>query len=611
MLDCFSTTVAACQSIPQSFFDLSSSKPDAIAYYYPSHTPSGAIEWFSRTRLESLTRVKKIRAHLQKLGVSTGTKVAIIAGTRPEWMEIDLAILSLGAVCVSIYPSLPPAEVGFILADSETTVVFAENQEQIDKLTWLSQQPITLPARDTIPETTALVTMQHIVAIEPLSKGTLSYTSLTDVLASELTTTTFDFSALSRDTISSLVYTSGTTGPAKGVVQTHGNHLSNVEQAIRSNMFALDGALFLFLPLAHSFARLIAYLGFLSPATLKFAGVASTTSSKVDLARVAKEMCHASAEVVPVVPRLLEKVKDSIIQKSRAATLAARILSVTLSASQRVWQAQQSGGAPSLLDQIIVAATGSIRSKIKEQIFGKRYRHAISGGAKLPVDVANFFWSLEIPVFEGYGLTETCVATNVNRIDRYRLGSVGPAFDYIQTKIAEDGEILFKGPNITQGYYKRPRATEESWDSEGWFHTGDIGHLDSDGFLFITDRKKDLIVTAGGKKVPPIKVENLLIRSPEVDHAIYFGDGKPYCVALVSLNQTARTLDTATQEKLIESIRIETNKELASFEEVKKIALIPQELTVENGMLTPTLKVKRKVVINTYRSLIEALYASS
>ena len=611
MLDCFSTTVAACQSIPQSFFDLSSSQPDAIAYYYPSHAPSGAIEWFSRTRLESLTRVKKIRAHLQKLGVSTGTKVAIIAGTRPEWMEIDLAILSLGAVCVSIYPSLPPAEIGFILADSETTVVFAENQEQIDKLTWLSQQPITLPARDTIPETTALVTMQHIVAIEPLSEGTLSYTSLTDVLASELTTTTFDFSALSRDTISSLVYTSGTTGPAKGVVQTHGNHLSNVEQAIRSNMFALDGALFLFLPLAHSFARLIAYLGFLSPATLKFAGVASTTSSKVDLARVAKEMCHASAEVVPVVPRLLEKVKDSIIQKSRAATLAARILSVTLSASQRVWQAQQSGGAPSLLDQIIFAATGSIRSKIKEQIFGKRYRHAISGGAKLPVDVANFFWSLEIPVFEGYGLTETCVATNVNRIDRYRLGSVGPAFDYIQTKIAEDGEILFKGPNITQGYYKRPRATEESWDSEGWFHTGDIGHLDSDGFLFITDRKKDLIVTAGGKKVPPIKVENLLIRSPEVDHAIYFGDGKPYCVALVSLNQTARTLDTATQEKLIESIRIETNKELASFEELKKIALIPQELTVENGMLTPTLKVKRKVVINTYRSLIEALYASS
>jgi long-chain acyl-CoA synthetase len=611
MLDCFSTTVAACQSIPQSFFDLSSSQPDAIAYYYPSHSPSGAIAWFSRTRIESLTRVKKIRAHLEKLGVSTGTKVAIIAGTRPEWMEIDLAILSLGAVCVSIYPSLPPAEVGFILADSETTVVFAENQEQLDKLTWLSQQPITLPARDSIPETTALITMQHIIAIEQLSQTSLSYTSLADILAAEVPTTTYDFSGLTRDTISSLVYTSGTTGPAKGVIQTHGNHLSNVEQAIRSNMFALDGSLFLFLPLAHSFARLIAYLGFLSPATLKFAGVASTTSSKVDLARVAKEMCNASAEVVPVVPRLLEKVKDSIIQKSRAGTFAARILSITLQASQRVWQAQQSNGAPSLLDQIIVAATGSIRTKIKEQIFGTCYRHAISGGAKLPVDVANFFWSLDIPVFEGYGLTETCVATNVNRINRYRLGSVGPAFDFIQTKIAEDGEILFKGPNITQGYYKRPRATEESWDSEGWFHTGDIGHLDADGFLFITDRKKDLIVTAGGKKVPPIKVENLLIRSPEVDHAIYFGDGKPYCVALVSLNQAARTLDTAAQEKLIESIRVDTNKELASFEEVKKIALLPQELTVENGMLTPTLKVKRKVVINTFRSLIESLYASS
>jgi long-chain acyl-CoA synthetase len=609
MPDRFSSTVAASQNIAQSFFDICTNDPSSTAYFFPISDPSGQIQWESRSRSESLQRVQKIHLYLKSICVSQGSKVAILSGTRPEWIEIDIAILSLGGICVSIYPSLPATDVGFILADSESTIIFAENQEQVDKLCWLSQNQITLPARDHIPESVTQITFKKVIVIEELLHEPIETIALSKILAYELPQNfSVDTSSISRDSISSLVYTSGTTGPAKGVIQTHGNHLANVEQAILSKMFALSGTLFLFLPLAHSFARLLGYVGFLTPVTLKFCGVSSTTTSKVDLVRVAKEMCSASSNVVPAVPRLFEKIKDSLFQKSTGTKLSSRILKMTINAARKTWDARTRNTSVSLLNQIVFTATASIRLKIKQQIFGKDFQHGISGGAKLPVDVAEFFWSLEIPIFEGYGLTETCVATNVNRTDRFKIGSVGPAVERVETKIAEDGEILFKGPNITKGYFNRPAATNESWDSEGWFHTGDIGRLDNEGFLFITDRKKDIIVTAGGKKVPPLKVENLLTRSPFIDHAIYIGDGRPFCIALVSLNQSAIATAPHPENRILELIQQEVNKELATFEEVKKIGVIPDELTVENGMLTPTLKVKRKVIINKYSTLIDSLY---
>jgi long-chain acyl-CoA synthetase len=349
--------------------------------------------------------------------------------------------------------------------------------------------------------------------------------------------------------------------------------------------------MFLFLPLAHSFARLINYLGALTPVEICFCGVANKKKTVVDLVQVAAEMSSCGANVVPSVPRLFEKMKSSL--ESPKPGIQGILIKLTLSTAGQFWNP-------------IYWLLSPIRKKIRKKIFGTNFSHAISGGAKLPPSITAFFKNLGINIYEGYGLTETCVATNVNLPNKWRIGSVGPAFDKVEIKISEDGEILFKGPNITSGYWNRPLATAESWDQLGWFHTGDIGHLDKDGFLYITDRKKDLIVTAGGKKIPPLKVESLLLSYSIISQSIYYGDAKPFCIALVYLSPDAKN-DPNITEKL-EIIRKEINSQLASFESIKKIIQLPYELTIENGMLTPTLKIKRKVVVEKFSKLIEEQY---
>jgi long-chain acyl-CoA synthetase len=445
-----------------------------------------------------------------------------------------------------------------------------------------------MPARDDIPESTVQLKFSNVISIEEAC-GYKNLDLLTNILSSSNDFTVSE--SINRNSISSLVYTSGTTGPSKGVMQTHGNHLSNVEQATRSGVFGLDGSLFLFLPLAHSFARLIAYLGALTKVKVIYCGVPNQKKSLVDLALVAKEMATADAHIIPSVPRLFEKIKATL--QSPKPGLAGLLLKVTL------WSSM------SKLNPIRLI-TSPIRKKIKSKIFGRKFTHAISGGAKLPKSVAEFFAHLDIKIFEGYGLTETCVATNVNLPARWKIGSVGPAFDKVEIKIAEDGEILFKGPNITKGYWNRPIATKDSWDTDGWFHTGDIGHLDNEGFLFITDRKKDLVITAGGKKIPPQRVESLLLADSLISHAVYFGDEKPFCIALVFLS--AHQLNDQQLNSKLEQIKTKVNSQLASYENIKKLVVIPDELTIENGALTPTHKVKRKEVIKRYKDIIEEQY---
>lgn len=538
-------------------------------------------------------QVKTLAYYLASIGVKKGDSVAILSNTRAEWMIADLAIVSLGAISVSVYHSLVAEEVGFILYDSGAKVVFCENEEQIKKLKFLTENEFTIPEVEERPSKKVKLTFKKIISFESAPELEL-VVELQTIFSDPQKKV--DFPLIKRSDIAALVYTSGTTGPPKGVIQTHGNHLSNVVQAIDSRMFALDGSLFLFLPLAHSFAKLIGYIGFLTPAVLKFPTIISKSESKVDLAQVAKDMANSDAEVIPVVPRLFEKIKLKL------ESVDSKLVNLTIKTALSVYEDRKHNKASSLLNSLLYHGTSPIRSKLKRKLFGGKFQHSISGGAKLPVTVNEFFDALGIEIYEGYGLTETVVATNVNRKKGRKIGSVGPCLNGVEIKIAEDGEILFRGPNISPGYYNRPLATKESFGE--WFKTGDIGYVDEDGFLFITDRKKDLIVTAGGKKIAPQELENILKGSPPISQAVILGDGKPYIIALV-------TVDPQAEGNILEQVRVviqNLNQKRASFEQIKDFRIIKEDFTVENGFLTPTMKVKRKLVAEKFSELVDEMY---
>lgn len=550
----------------------------------------------TRTSLEEVkNKVRKLAYYLNSIGVKKGDSVAILSNTRAEWMIADLAIVSLGAISVSVYHSLPANDVGYILYDSDSKVVFCENEEQINKVLELRDRSFTIPEVEIRPSKDVRLEFKKIISFESAPEHDL-IVELDTVFDDNLSP--IEFPKLTRDTIAALVYTSGTTGAPKGVIQTHGNHLSNVVQAIDSEMFALDGSLFLFLPLAHSFAKLIGYIGFLTPAVLKFPTIISTQESKVDLAQVAKDMANSEAEVIPVVPRLFEKIKQKL------EGIDNKLVRLTIQTSLERYSNQKQNKASGFKTSILYFGTTPIRAKLKRKLFGTKFQHSISGGAKLPVSVNEFFDAIGIQIYEGYGLTETVVATNVNRKGHRKIGSVGPCLNGVEVKIADDGEILFRGPNVSPGYFNRPIATAESFGD--WFKTGDIGYIDDDGFLFITDRKKDIIVTAGGKKVAPQELENSLKGKQPISQAVILGEGKPYIVALVTLDPLYSGNDT---HERVQSIIDSLNQNLASFEQVKFFRIIKEDFSIENGFLTPTMKVKRKLVSEHFKALVEEMYS--
>lgn len=599
-------------SLPEAFSTVAASRPGDTAYLFIA--PDGSRH--ARTYAEVLARVQHLARHLSSCGVTNGTRVAILSNTRPEWSEADLAITWLGGITVSIYPSLPTHDVGVILADSGAQIIFAENEEQVGKLSSLRETPIVVPGE----EEETQMTISHLVSFEVVENdpSIVSVAALFAGPEGDLV----PVATISRDDIAALVYTSGTTGVPKGVMQTHRNHLTNVVQASESGVFGLDGILFLYLPLAHSFARLVQWLGLLTEARVLYTRVTNPKRSVVDLAAVSTDMRQGGAHYVPSVPRLFEKIKSQI---ERAATQTSpRGLLIRLA----LWAAREHhrhGGRTSLLAQIAFLGTEPIRRLLKKQVFGEHFRHAISGGAKLPIDVLDFFSGLEMLIYEGYGLTETCVATHVNREGASKRGTVGTSFRAIETRIADDGEILLRGPNIAIGYYQKPTETAEAWDAEGWFHTGDVGQVDDEGYLAITGRKKELLVTAGGKKIATQKVEGLLQTHKLVSHAVLVGEGRPYCAALVTLEPAmievyAKRLGKPVPTDPASCDWIDTelnthlktiNKELASFEQVKKFAIISAEFSVDNGLLTPTLKVRRPLVVARYSEVIDRLFSSS
>ncbi|NDC37019.1 MAG: long-chain fatty acid--CoA ligase [Proteobacteria bacterium] len=621
------------KNIPEAFFEIAQRYPDREVYRQAVIDATNDCEeipraWRGRTYRQVLPRIRAIGRFLLEAGVAPGDRVAIVSNTRAEWMEADIGILSVGGVAVSIYQSLVAVDVGYILYDSGARVVFAENQEQVEKLLALHQKPFQIPATEERPAGEVSITLLRIVTFERTTEHPL-VTFLGDILnAPDIDATEIQkrSSTAARDDLAALVYTSGTTGAPKGVMQTHGNHLSNVRQVFESGLIHDDNTIFLLLPLAHSFAKLMGYIGFLTPVRLFFPGVADTKSSRAIPTSVTKDLREGGAQLVPVVPRLLEKMQAAIVNKSKERSFASALLRLALRSGAAVAAARAEGEMPSPLHIACYSILGFIRRKVRKRLFGANFQFGISGGAKLPTEVARFFASIDAVIYEGYGLTETCVATNVGRPGLCRIHTVGPVLARdIQLRIAEDGEILFKGPNITSGYWQRPTATAQSWDAEGWFHTGDLGSVDTEGLLSIEGRKKELIVTSGGKKIPPDPIEQRLKATGFVSQAVLVGEGKNYVVALVTLDEAAvrqwaqqagvvLQQSMHAQREVQELINREVEKlnlSLASFETVKRVAILSEEMTVENGLLTPTFKVKRKEVAKRFSDLIESLYAES
>ncbi len=567
--------------------------------------------WQTLTWRQVGDTVQEVALGLLALGRQNGDAVALLSASRVEWVQADMAILSAGCVTVPIYPTYPPDLIAYVVNDSQARTLIVEDAAQLAK---------ALEAR---PKMEAL---QHIVVIsgyEATQPPAMVHTwdglrrlgrerraALQATLAERLATTR-------PEDLATIVYTSGTTGPPKGVVQTHANHVAALGASGQATPVEEGWIHLLFLPLAHSFARLESFLG-------PWEGL--TTAFAENLDKVADNLREVRPHFICSVPRVFEKVYAKILAGVEAGSpLKKRIFHWALDVGSAVSRLQQQKKPiPARLALQHRLAHKLVFSKLHAAL-GGRLQWAVSGGAPLSREIAEFFHAAGILILEGYGLTETCPVLTFNRPSHFKFGSVGQALPGIELKIASDGEILARGPNIaTRGYYKQPEATGEVFEPSGWFHSGDIGHLDDDGFLYITDRKKDLIVTAGGMNLAPQNIENLLKGDPFVSQAMVYGDRRPYPVAVITVNpeelvkfareQGVLTTDPATlvkHPKVVERVgRIveEKNTQLQSYAKIKRFAVVPGDFTQEGGELTPTLKVKRKVVVEKYRDVIESLY---
>jgi long-chain acyl-CoA synthetase len=537
--------------------------------------------------------------------------VAILSASRPEWVQADFAIFSAGCVTVPVYPSYPPDLVAYVVNDSEARTLIVEDAGQLAK---------ALEARDKMPKLEQIVVMSGYDPPEP-PKMVMTWQALRrlgrDNEAAHKSTLAERVASTQPGDIATIVYTSGTTGPPKGVVQTHGNHIASLHASAEATPVEPGWVHLLFLPLAHSFARLESFLGI-------YNGLLTAFAESIDT--VGDNLKEARPHFICSVPRVFEKVYAKILAGVQAGPPTKRkIFNWAIGVGREVSRHQQRGQPlPPALAVKRAIAHKLVFSKLHAAL-GGRLKWAVSGGAPLSRDIAEFFHAAGILLLEGYGLTETCPVLTFNSPTRFKFGSVGRALPSVELKIADDGEILARGPNVaTTGYYKQPQATAEVFEPSGWFHTGDIGQIDPDGFLFITDRKKDLIVTAGGMNIAPQNIENLLKGDPFVSQVMVYGDRRPYPVALITVSPEELTKFAREQgilatdpevvtkhPKVVERVaRIveEKNTQLQSYAKIKKFTVLPADFTQEGGELTPTLKVKRKVVSSKYHQAIEELY---
>jgi len=564
--------------------------------------------WKTLSWQELGVAVREVALGLLALGRQKDDAVGILSGSRAEWVQADFAIFSAGARTIPIYPSYPPDLVRYIVCDAEIRTLIVEDAAQLAKI---------IEVRRDVPALEQVVVIQGYEGREP---WVLTWEALRRLGRDSEHRLKADLAGRVADgrpgDIATIVYTSGTTGPPKGVVQTHGNHMAMLKSSEQTLRLAEGDVHLLFLPLAHSFGRLESFAGI-------YRGLTTAFAESID--RLAQNLPEVRPHFICSVPRVFEKVYAGVMSRAEAGSpLKRRIFHWAVGVGKRVSRLTQARRpVPAALAVEYRIADTLVFSKLKAAL-GGRLRFAVSGGAPLSKEIAEFFHAAGILILEGYGLTETCPALTFNREDSFKFGSVGLAQPAVELKIAPDGEILGRGPNIAQGYFKKPEATAEVFLPDGWFATGDIGTIDADGFLYITDRKKDLIVTAGGINIAPQNLENLLKGDPFISQAMVHGDRRPYPVALITLNpdelakfareQGILVTDRAAlakHPKVVERVaRIieDRNAELQSYAKIKKFAILPEDFTIENGNLTPTLKVKRKIITEAHQELLDSLY---
>ncbi|MDZ7267010.1 MAG: long-chain fatty acid--CoA ligase [candidate division KSB1 bacterium] len=562
--------------------------------------------WQEVSWQENEARCRQIARSLMALGVKAGDKVNILSQTRLEWVQCDFGIVSCGGVTVGIYPSNLAPDCAYIIDHSDAEVIFVENADQLAKI---------LSVRAELPR------LRHLIVFDGPGDAAQQVWSWEEFLARGEAVSETELeqraAAIRPDDLASLVYTSGTTGVPKGAMLTHHNLIFTSDSASRCLPLEGEMVTLLFLPLAHVFARLIVYFCLQSGKTIAFAE---------SIEKVAENLQEVKPHFIASVPRIYEKIYTRVLANVQAAGgLKAKLFYWALGVGTRVSQLQQQRQPiPAGLAWRHRLANKLVLHKV-QAAFGGRLQWAVSGAAPLNKSIAEFFHACGITILEGIGMTENTSFTNVNRIDNNKFGTVGPVGPGIEMKLAEDGEVLYRGPNVMKGYYKNPAATAEAIDAEGWLHTGDIGEIDADGFLKITDRKKDLIITAGGKNVAPQRIERILRTSRYINQAVAVGDRQRFITALVTLNPEyvepwARSqgiafksidelVDHPKVRALIEAEVQEKNKQLASFESVKRVRIVPRDFTIAGGELTPTLKIRRKVVTEKYQKLLEEMYA--
>jgi len=548
----------------------------------PAYLEEHAGGWREVSWQDAAQRVDALAHGLLARGVGRGDAVTVLARTRLEWALLDWAVMTIGAVVVGIYPTSTAKESSYILAHSETVLAFVEDDAQREKLASVQAETPTVRGLIGFDELDALETegrayaAAHSGAVETAGRD------------------------VQEDDLATLIYTSGTTGPPKGCMLTHKN-LVTAALRVQTNVEDGSDTILLFLPLAHTFGRLVHQ-------SSAFYG--STVGFVADPTRVGEALATMRPTILPAVPRIYEKIHAGVLDQIESAGGLKRKLGLwALGVGSRASRLRRAGRpvpVPLALEERL--ADKLVFEKVKQKL-GGRLRVGVSGAAPLGMDVLEFFHSLGMLVIEGYGLTETASSLSVNDPDDFKFGTVGRAVAGTEVRLDEDGEILVRSDTVFAGYYKDPEATAAAFTDDGWFRTGDVGEIDADGFVKITDRKKDLIITAGGKNIAPQNLENALKASRFVSQALVVGDRRPYVVALITLDPAEIGATGREPRELVQEIVDGVNKDRVRVEQIKRFAILPRDFTQEDGEVTPTLKLRRKIVHEHFADEIENLYS--